>query len=102
MGETVHDEGSSRSDRWLQAGEFTPLREAATHDLAVVRGRQEMPTRTEERCEHPKDLQESLGVPWAFETPHAASPFSGGLVGVLRLFVKPPIPVMLNQGLNVL
>jgi hypothetical protein len=28
--------GNFHLDRWLQANKFTPLHEAATHDLAVV------------------------------------------------------------------
>jgi hypothetical protein len=55
-----------RSDRWLQAGEFMALREAATHDLAVVHSRQQMPARTEERRDDPKDRQESPGVPTSY------------------------------------
>jgi hypothetical protein len=36
VGKTVANEGQFRPNRWLQAGEFTPLHQAATHDLAVV------------------------------------------------------------------
>lgn len=42
-------------------GGFTPLREGTTHDVAVVLGRQEMPARTEERCDYPKDRKASPG-----------------------------------------
>jgi len=36
VGDTVADDPHFRLDRWLQADKFTLLREAVTHNLAVV------------------------------------------------------------------
>jgi len=98
VGKGVADEGQFRSKRWLQADKLTPLGEAATHDLAVVHRSQQVPPRSEQRCNYSEDRQEALRVPWEFESPHAALPFSGGLVRILCPVVKPSIPAMLNAG----
>jgi len=36
VGGTFAERCNSRSAHWLQAGKFTPLREAATHQFSVV------------------------------------------------------------------
>src|SRR5712692_2482842 len=57
-----------------------------------------MPARTEERCNHPEDRQESLGVAGGLKAPHAPFSLSGRLVRVLRSVVQPPTSTMLHGG----
>src|SRR2546427_13161243 len=56
-----------------------------------------MPSRTKKRCDHSESREESLGVPERLEATHPPFPFPGGLMGILRPIIQPPLLLVLHR-----
>ena len=56
-----------------------------------------MAFRTKQRRDHSESREESLGVPGRLEATHPRFPFPGGLMGILRPIIQPPLLLVLHR-----